>query len=98
VPFQLPAHEVAARGCPAAYVWEGGRPYRPHISRTLGRLGLRDRTQAAIDAHDHGLLQPSRVTTPPGLQGRFPGAGSAKGIGIEPRLVAVVRWTPSRLR
>jgi hypothetical protein len=56
VPFQLPAHEVAARGCPAAYVWEGGRPYRPHISRTLGRLGLRDRTQAAIDAHDHGLL------------------------------------------
>ncbi|GIH25853.1 DNA-binding response regulator [Acrocarpospora phusangensis] len=27
-----------------------------HISRILGRLGLRDRTQAAIYAHDHGLL------------------------------------------
>jgi len=27
-----------------------------HISRILSRLGLRDRTQAAVYAHDHGLL------------------------------------------
>lgn len=27
-----------------------------HISRILGRLGLRDRTQAAVYARDHGLL------------------------------------------
>ncbi|GCD95032.1 response regulator [Embleya hyalina] len=27
-----------------------------HISRILSRLGLRDRTHAAIHAHDHGLL------------------------------------------
>ncbi|XVV06484.1 response regulator [Actinosynnema sp. CA-248983] len=27
-----------------------------HISRVLGRLGLRDRTQAALYARDHGLL------------------------------------------
>jgi Bacterial regulatory proteins, luxR family len=27
-----------------------------HISRILGRLGLRDRTQAAIYARDHGLF------------------------------------------
>jgi DNA-binding NarL/FixJ family response regulator len=27
-----------------------------HLSRILTRLGLRDRTQAAIYAHDHGLL------------------------------------------
>ncbi|MER5727207.1 response regulator transcription factor [Streptomyces sp. NPDC002138] len=27
-----------------------------HISRILGRLGLRDRTQAALYAHDQGLL------------------------------------------
>jgi DNA-binding NarL/FixJ family response regulator len=27
-----------------------------HISRVLGRLGLRDRTQAAMYARDHGLL------------------------------------------
>jgi DNA-binding NarL/FixJ family response regulator len=27
-----------------------------HISRILGRLGLRDRTQAAIYARDHGLI------------------------------------------
>jgi DNA-binding NarL/FixJ family response regulator len=29
-----------------------------HISNILGRLGLRDRTQAAIFAHDNGLLAP----------------------------------------
>ncbi|MFF4418219.1 response regulator transcription factor [Streptosporangium sp. NPDC001559] len=27
-----------------------------HISRILGRLGLRDRTQAALHARDHGLI------------------------------------------
>jgi DNA-binding NarL/FixJ family response regulator len=27
-----------------------------HISRILNRIGLRDRTQAAIYARDHGLL------------------------------------------
>jgi DNA-binding NarL/FixJ family response regulator len=27
-----------------------------HISRILVRLGLRDRTQAALYARDHGLL------------------------------------------
>ncbi len=27
-----------------------------HISNILGRLGLRDRTQAAIFAREHGLL------------------------------------------
>jgi DNA-binding NarL/FixJ family response regulator len=27
-----------------------------HVSRILSRLGLRDRTQAAVYAHDHGLL------------------------------------------
>lgn len=29
-----------------------------HVSRILTRLGLRDRTQAAVYAHDHGLLPP----------------------------------------
>jgi len=28
---------------------------KSHISNILGRLGLRDRTQAAIYARDHGL-------------------------------------------
>jgi DNA-binding NarL/FixJ family response regulator len=27
-----------------------------HVSHILGRLGLRDRTQAALYARDHGLL------------------------------------------
>ncbi len=42
--------EIASR----LYLSEG--TVKNHISRILGRLGLRDRTQAAIYAHDHGLL------------------------------------------
>jgi DNA-binding NarL/FixJ family response regulator len=36
------------------YLSEG--TVKNYISRILGRLGLRDRTQAALYAHDHGLL------------------------------------------
>lgn len=42
--------EIAAR----LYLSEG--TVKNHISRILGRLGLRDRTQAAMYARDHGLL------------------------------------------
>jgi DNA-binding NarL/FixJ family response regulator len=42
--------EIAER----LYLSEG--TVKNHISRILGRLGLRDRTQAAIYARDHGLL------------------------------------------
>ncbi|MFC4584790.1 response regulator [Sphaerisporangium corydalis] len=42
--------EIASR----LYVSEG--TVKNHISRILTRLGLRDRTQAAVHAHDHGLL------------------------------------------
>jgi DNA-binding NarL/FixJ family response regulator len=42
--------EIAAR----LFLSEG--TVKNHISRILGRLGLRDRTQAAIYAHDHGLF------------------------------------------
>jgi DNA-binding NarL/FixJ family response regulator len=42
--------EIAAR----LYLSEG--TVKNHLSRILTRLGLRDRTQAAIYAHDHGLL------------------------------------------
>jgi DNA-binding NarL/FixJ family response regulator len=42
--------EIAAR----LFLSEG--TVKNHISRILSRLGLRDRTQAAIFAHDHGLL------------------------------------------
>jgi DNA-binding NarL/FixJ family response regulator len=42
--------EIAER----LYLSEG--TVKNHISRILGRLRLRDRTQAAIYARDHGLL------------------------------------------
>ncbi|MFG2822758.1 response regulator [Kitasatospora sp. NPDC048365] len=42
--------EIAAR----LYVSEG--TVKNHVSRILDRLGLRDRTQAALYARDHGLL------------------------------------------
>jgi DNA-binding NarL/FixJ family response regulator len=42
--------EIAER----LYVSEG--TVKNHISRVLGRLGLRDRTQAALYARDHGLV------------------------------------------
>ncbi|TDV57232.1 response regulator [Actinophytocola oryzae] len=42
--------EIAAR----LYLSEG--TVKNHVSRILGRLGLRDRTQAAIYARDNGLL------------------------------------------
>ena len=42
--------EIAAR----LYLSEG--TVKNHISRILGRLGLRDRTQAALYARDHGVL------------------------------------------
>ena len=42
--------EIAAR----LYLSEG--TVKNHISRILTRLGLRDRTQAALFARDHGLI------------------------------------------
>ena len=42
--------EIAAR----LFLSEG--TVKNHVSRILARLGLRDRTHAAIYARDHGLL------------------------------------------
>jgi DNA-binding NarL/FixJ family response regulator len=64
-PAQLTAREadvlrLVARGATnreiASRLFLSEGTVKNHLSRILTRLGLRDRTQAAIYAHDHGLL------------------------------------------
>jgi DNA-binding NarL/FixJ family response regulator len=64
-PGQLTAREtdvlrLVARGATnreiASRLFLSEGTVKNHLSRILTRLGLRDRTQAAIYAHDHGLL------------------------------------------
>jgi DNA-binding NarL/FixJ family response regulator len=64
-PGQLTAREtdvlrLVARGATnreiASRLFLSEGTVKNHLSRILARLGLRDRTQAAIYAHDHGLL------------------------------------------
>ena len=43
---------------------------KSHITRTLARLGLRDRVQIAVYAYEHGIVRPGHHTPPPGRETR----------------------------
>lgn len=46
----------------AAHLHLGLQTIKTHVSNTLTKLGVRDRTQAVIAAYDSGLIQPARPT------------------------------------
>jgi len=56
--------KLVARGLTNAEIanalFLGEATVRTHVSRILGKLGLRDRTQAAVVAYESGLVEPGR--------------------------------------
>lgn len=46
----------------ATHLHLGLQTVKTHVSNTLTKLGVRDRTQAVIAAYDSGLIQPARPT------------------------------------
>jgi DNA-binding NarL/FixJ family response regulator len=57
--------KLVARGLTNAEIartlFLGEATVRTHVSRILGKLGLRDRTQAAVVAYESGLVEPGRA-------------------------------------
>jgi DNA-binding NarL/FixJ family response regulator len=49
---------------------------KSHVQSMLGKLGVRDRLQAAVAAYDAGLVRPSGPGGVPG--GRLPGSGQSR--------------------
>jgi len=56
--------KLVARGLTNAEIanalFLGEATVRTHVSRIPGKLGLRDRTQAAVVAYESGLVEPGR--------------------------------------
>ena len=62
-----PAGTSRATRCLAAELVIGAATVKTHVANLLGKLGLRDRTQAVVSAYESGARAPGDQAPPNGV-------------------------------